>query len=102
MVEKVKAFASRVKSKAKVAVSAVAAAGVVALTPLTTSFADEAGTVDVWGTVSSGATSFLGVVSSVFNTCASNSICLAFLTVTFVGLGVRMVKRLIGAFGRGR
>lgn len=57
----------------------------------------------MWSTLTSGAGEFItGVVKPVLDTCSESEICLAFLTVTFVGLGVRMVRRVIGAFGRGR
>lgn len=57
----------------------------------------------MWATLTEGAGQFItGVVSPVMETCSQSEICLAFLTVTFVGLGVRMVRRLISAFGRGR
>lgn len=49
-----------------------------------------------------GADNFLGLVTKVGNTCVNNEICVMFLTCTFVGLGVRLLRRVIGAFGRGR
>lgn len=57
----------------------------------------------MWETITSGVGSFItGVVTPVANFCTSNEIALAFLSVTFAGLGVRLVRRTIGAFGRGR
>lgn len=50
----------------------------------------------------SGADNFLGLVTKVGNTCVQNEICVLFLTATFIGLGVRMLRKVIGAFGRGR
>lgn len=50
----------------------------------------------------SGADNFLGLVTKVGNTCIENEICVLFLTATFIGLGVRMLRKVIGAFGRGR
>lgn len=49
-----------------------------------------------------GADKFLGLVTKVGDTCVNNEICVLFLTATFVGLGVRLLRRVIGAFGRGR
>lgn len=43
-----------------------------------------------------------GVVLPMFEFAASCSIVLALLSVTFASLGVRMLRRIIGAFGRGR
>lgn len=57
----------------------------------------------MWETITSGVGSFTtGVLQPVLSMCSTNPICLAFLSVTFVGLGVRVVRRIIGAFGRGR
>ena len=50
----------------------------------------------------SGADNFLGLVTKVGDTCVNNEICVLFLTATFVSLGIRMLRRVIGAFGRGR
>lgn len=49
-----------------------------------------------------GADKFLSLVTSIGNTCVNNEICVMFLTATFIGLGVRMLRKVIGAFGRGR
>lgn len=49
-----------------------------------------------------GADKFLGLVTKVGDTCVNNEICVLFLTATFVGLGVRLLRKVIGAFGRGR
>lgn len=57
----------------------------------------------LWENLSKGVTSFVnGVLTPVMNVCANNEICLAFLSVTFAGLGVRILRRTVGAFGRGR
>ena len=64
--------------------------------------ASEGGT-SIWDTVTSGASSFVsGVLTPVFDLCSTNGICLAFLSVTFLGLGVKLVRKVISAFGRGR
>lgn len=47
-------------------------------------------------------TNFLGVVSCVFNFCVGNVVCLIFLGITFIGIGIRYMRRVCGAFGRGR
>lgn len=49
-----------------------------------------------------GTQNFLDLVKQVGDTCVNNEICVLFLTATFVGLGVRMLRKVIGAFGRGR
>lgn len=52
--------------------------------------------------VSSGSVSFLsGFITPILKMCSTSPICLAFLTVTFVGLGALMIRRFIRAFGRG-
>lgn len=42
------------------------------------------------------------VVSPMFEFLASNAVVLALLAVTFFGLGVRILRRVVGALGRGR
>lgn len=49
-----------------------------------------------------GADNFLSLVTKVGDTCVNNEICVLFLTASFVGLGVRLLRKVIGAFGRGR
>lgn len=58
--------------------------------------------IDVIGTVLGRSDDFLSLVAKIGDVCVNNEICLAFLTVTFMGLGVRLLRRVIGAFGRGR
>lgn len=61
------------------------------------------GGANMWETITSGVSSFVsGVLTPVTTVCTTNPIALAFLSVTFVGLGVRILRRVIGAFGRGR
>lgn len=61
------------------------------------------GGVGMWSTITSGVGSFIeGVLTPVTTVCTTNTIALAFLSATFVGLGVRVLRRVIGAFGRGR
>lgn len=43
-----------------------------------------------------------GVFAPVLDFCSTNWVALAFLSVTFAGLGVRLVRKTITAFGRGR
>lgn len=63
----------------------------------------EEGGVNMWKTITDGVGSFTeGVLAPVTEVCTSNPIALAFLSVTFVNLGVRILRRVIGAFGRGR
>lgn len=57
---------------------------------------------DVLGTVVERSESFLSLVTKIGDSCVNNEICVAFLTVTFMGLGVRMLRRVVSAFGRGR
>lgn len=121
---KFKGFLARAGTKGKIAVSSAVALGVFAF-PAVTAFADIVpglddvlpglggditqpelpveGGVSMWKTIGDGASSFIeNVLTPVGTFCTSNEICLLFLSVTFVGLGVRMIRRVIGAFGRGR
>ncbi len=109
MFEKFKGFVRKHKAKVMVSVgSAMAAAGSVA--PVAFADDQQAGiitnptqTIDMWATITAGVGTFLnGILLPVASFCTSNGICLAFLTVTFVGLGVRILRRSISAFGRGR
>lgn len=47
-------------------------------------------------------TNFLSLLTDIFNFCVGNIVCLIFLAVTFVGIGIRYMRRVVGAFGRGR
>lgn len=61
------------------------------------------GVKTMWETITSGVGSFVtGVLTPVAEFCTKSEVPLAFLAVTFVGLGVRMLRKTIGAFGRGR
>lgn len=64
--------------------------------------ASEGAVTGVSDKVFGGTQKFLDLVSQVGTTCVNNEICVLFLTATFVGLGVRMLRKVIGAFGRGR
>ena len=71
--------------------------------------AETGGTVAVegggsmWEKITSGVGNFIsGVVTPVATEVSQNEIALAFLAVTFTTLGVRMLRRIISAFGRGR
>lgn len=60
-------------------------------------------TSSMWSTITTGAGEFItGIVSPVLNVCASNAIVLLFLSVTFISRGVSVIRKMIGAFGRGR
>lgn len=72
-----------------------------ALLTLSEGAVGEAGT-GVMDSVMGKTDDVLNLVTNIGNTCANNEICLAFLTVTFIGLGVRLLRKIIGAFGRGR
>lgn len=53
--------------------------------------------------IGSGAGSFIsGVLSPLGDFCLNSEICLAFLAVSFAALGGRLLRRSVGAFGRGR
>lgn len=43
-----------------------------------------------------------GLITEVGTNAANNEVCIMFMTFTVVGLGIRLFKRLIRAFGRGR
>lgn len=107
---KFKGFLARAGIKGKIAVSSAVALGTAAF-PAVTAFADDGGILVVpgeggasmWETIGSGAGSFItNVLTPVGTFCTSNEICLAFLSVTFVKLGIMMIRRAISAFGRGR
>lgn len=57
----------------------------------------------VFTTVSSGSSSFFtGVFAPVCDFCVNNAVVLAFLSVTFLVLGVRITRSVVRSFGRGR
>lgn len=57
----------------------------------------------MWYTITSGVSSFIsGVLVPVANFCTQSEVPLAFLSVTLLVLGIRILRRTIGAFGRGR
>ncbi len=61
------------------------------------------GGANMWTTITTGVGQFItGVLTPVATFCTQSEVPLAFLSVTFLGLGVRMLRRTIGAFGRGR
>lgn len=58
---------------------------------------------DIFTNVGTVVTKFMSdVLTPVFNTAISNNLCLIFLGVSFVGIGIRYMKRITRAFGRGR
>ncbi len=57
----------------------------------------------MWYTITNGVSSFVsGILVPVATFCTQSEVPLAFLSVTFLGLGVRMLRKTISAFGRGR
>ena len=110
MFEKVKTFVQKNKTKAMLSVG-TAAASTVPMTLIASAddtvldgvITNPGQTIDMWATISGGVTTFIsGILLPVANFCTSNGICLAFLTVTFISLGVRILRKSISAFGRGR
>lgn len=56
----------------------------------------------MWDKITSGASKFLtGIVTPVSTEVSNSEIAMAFLSVTFVGLGVGLFKRIVRALGRG-
>lgn len=109
MFEKINAFVQKHKTKAAVAVG-IATATMGSVAPVAFAEDQELGiitdpvaTVDLWSTLTGGVSTFFsGILTPVASFCTSNGICLMFLTATFIKLGVSVLKRSIGAFGRGR
>ena len=109
MLEKIKGFVQKHKTKAIVAVGSASTA-MAAMAPV--AFADDqqagivtnpVGTLDMWASITGGVGTFVnGILMPVASFCTSNGICLMFLTATFIKLGVGVLKRSISAFGRGR
>lgn len=56
----------------------------------------------MWETITTGSTSFINLITNVGSSAAENEIALAFLSVTFVGLAIRSLRKIVSAFGRGR
>lgn len=57
----------------------------------------------MWEKLTSGVGSFItGIFTPVMEVCSTSEIALAFLSISFFFLGVRGVRKTIGAFGRGR
>lgn len=58
--------------------------------------------MEFWLELVNGVGYFLNLVfTAVWSFCVFNPLCLAFLSVTFVGLGVHILKRAVFALGRG-
>lgn len=56
----------------------------------------------MWKTITEGAGNFMtGVVTPVSSFVADSEVALGFLSVTFLGLGVRLFSKLIRSLGRG-
>lgn len=57
----------------------------------------------LWSSITTGGQSFINdLVVPIMDICTSNALCLMFVSVTFVKLGVKMIRRFIGALGKGR
>lgn len=56
----------------------------------------------IWTSITTVVTKFLTILTQIFNFCTGNPLCLIFLGITFVGIGIRYMRRVVGAFGRGR
>ncbi|MCH5195159.1 MAG: hypothetical protein J1F28_00510 [Oscillospiraceae bacterium] len=62
----------------------------------------EGSSTTVLQTVAGNSKDFLGLVTDIGSTCMQNEVCMAFLTVTFLSLAVRLFKKVVRALGRGR
>lgn len=71
--------------------------GVVSSTGVPTS-----GSGVVYNKLSNNFDNFLKLVNKIGDFCVNNEICVLFLTATFVGLGVHLLRKVIRVFGRGR
>lgn len=57
----------------------------------------------MWENITTGATNFVtGVVTPAINLVGTNPICLMFLSVSFTFLGIKAVRKVVSALGRGR
>ena len=58
---------------------------------------------EMWDTITGGVGSFVsGFLEPIATFCTQSEVPLAFLSVTFLSLAVRMLRKTIRAFGRGR
>lgn len=58
------------------------------------------GETSMWENVLTGGEKFITLLGNVFTFCADNELCQMFLTVTFIGIGVKYLGRVTHAFGR--
>lgn len=57
----------------------------------------------MWSAITTGGKSFLtDLVVPIMDVCTTNALCLMFVSVTFVKLGTKMIRRIVGALGKGR
>lgn len=56
----------------------------------------------VYNKISNNFDNFLELVNKIGNACVNNEVCVLFLTATFVGIGVHLLRKVVRAFGRGR
>lgn len=57
----------------------------------------------LWTTVTSVITNFItNVLTPVIELCTTNNLTLIFLGISFIGIGIRYMRRITYAFGRGR
>lgn len=56
---------------------------------------------DMWTGITTAISKFLPLVSQVFDFVIGNPLCLTFLGISFVGIGIRYMVKITRAFGRG-
>lgn len=113
---KVKDFFQNLGTKGKIVMTSGAALVGSAL-PTVTAFAaegdnlpsiggpivSEEGGGTMWEKIATGVTNFnTDVLKPVTTVCTENELVIAFLSATFITLGVRILSRVVRAFGRGR
>lgn len=52
--------------------------------------------------ISNNLDNFLNLINKIGDMCINNEICVLFLTASFVGIGVHLLRKVVRAFGRGR
>lgn len=52
--------------------------------------------------ISNNVDNFLKLINKIGDVCVNNEVCVLFLTATFVGIGVHLLRKVVRAFGRGR
>lgn len=56
---------------------------------------------DMWQGIKAAIDGFLPLVTDVFDFVVSNPLCLTFLGISFIGIGIRYMVKITRAFGRG-